>query len=196
MPRRPVLAAAGGMLALLLAACGGAPPGTGVTTSGGAPTAETNVGGDIPDNTTYVPFRDPNGKWEVSVPQGWSRTDAAGVVTFTDKLNSVLVRSASASVAPTEASATANDIPGIRSAGPNFSLDGLSTVHRKAGDAVLINYSVDGPQDPVTGKSVRDAVERYEFFHNGTELLVVLSSPTGADNVDPWRAVTDSVRWL
>jgi hypothetical protein len=48
----------------------------------------------------------------------------------------------------------------------------------------------------VTGKVFRDAVERYEFYRNGTETVVILAGPTGADNVDPWRTVTNSFRWL
>jgi hypothetical protein len=47
----------------------------------------------------------------------------------------------------------------------------------------------------VTGKVFREDVYRYMFFHAGTELDVVLSGPTGSDNVDPWRIVTDSVAW-
>jgi hypothetical protein len=48
----------------------------------------------------------------------------------------------------------------------------------------------------VTGKVYTDVVERYEFFRNGTEAIVTLSGPSGADNVDPWRTVTNSFRWL
>jgi hypothetical protein len=48
----------------------------------------------------------------------------------------------------------------------------------------------------VPGKVFRDAVERYEFYRNGTEAVVILAGPAGADNVDPWRTVTNSFRWL
>ena len=47
----------------------------------------------------------------------------------------------------------------------------------------------------MTGKAGTDAVERYVFFHNGTQLVADAERPKGADNVDPWRIVTDSVRW-
>jgi hypothetical protein len=47
----------------------------------------------------------------------------------------------------------------------------------------------------VTGKAGRDAVQRYVFFHNGTRVTLTLSGPQAADNVDPWRIVSDSVRW-
>jgi hypothetical protein len=31
--------------------------------------------------------------------------------------------------------------------------------------------------------------------HDGREVVLTLSGPKGADNVDPWRIVTDSLRW-
>ena len=47
----------------------------------------------------------------------------------------------------------------------------------------------------MTGKPRTDAVERYVFFHNGQDVILTLRGPKGADNVDPWRLVTDSLRW-
>ena len=71
----------------------------------------------------------------------------------------------------------------------------MTTVKRHAGPAIRITYLADAPPNPVTGKRGTDAVERYVFFHNGREAVLTLSGPKGADNVDPWRIVTDSVRW-
>jgi len=68
-------------------------------------------------------------------------------------------------------------------------------VTRNAGPAVLIVYRANSPADPVTGKTVRQDVERYEFWHAGKLAVVTLSSPQGSDNVDPWRKVTDSFAW-
>ena len=200
MRRVHILAVAVGCAVLMLAACGGSPAGgigsSGTSGGAGPSTVETNQAGDIPDNTAYVPFRGSSGRWEVSVPQGWARTSVGNAVVFTDKLNSVRLEDMPAATAPTVDSAKATEIPGIRSSGQGVSLGAVALVHRKGGDAVQIDYSLDSPPDSVTGKVVRDAVERYEFFHNGTELVVTLTGPAGADNVDPWRAVTDSVRWL
>jgi hypothetical protein len=47
----------------------------------------------------------------------------------------------------------------------------------------------------VTGKSVTEAVQRYEFWRSGQEVVLTLSAPQGSDNVDPWRTITDSFRW-
>jgi hypothetical protein len=130
-----------GVLLLLSAACGGAPAATVTTTTGGAPpsTAESNAGGDIPDTTTFVPARDPAGTWEVSVPQGWSRTDTNGMVTFTDRLNSIQLRAVPTATVATQAAATADELPSIRFAGTNVSIEGVSTVQRKAGSAVPVS---------------------------------------------------------
>jgi len=42
---------------------------------------------------------------------------------------------------------------------------------------------------------VRDAFERYTFVHGKVRVDLTLSGPTNADNVDPWRTISDSVRW-
>jgi hypothetical protein len=47
----------------------------------------------------------------------------------------------------------------------------------------------------VTGKRHRDAVERYVFVRAGRAAVLTLSGPQGADNVDPWRIITGSLRW-
>jgi hypothetical protein len=150
--------------------------------------------GDIPDATVYVAYRPASGQYEVSVPEGWARTVSSASVSFTDKLNSITIQTVRAS-APTAASARTAEIPQILGSTHAFTLTGVSTVSRAAGTVVLIRYSADSQPDPVTGKVFRDAVERYEFYRNGTEAIVTLAGPAGADNVDPWRKVTDSFRW-
>ncbi len=47
----------------------------------------------------------------------------------------------------------------------------------------------------MTGKVAREAFERYTYFKAGTRVDLTLSGPTNADNVDPWRIVSDSLRW-
>lgn len=151
--------------------------------------------GDIPDSTVYVIYRPTSGRYQVKVPEGWARTETSGAVSFTDKLNNIAITTVRAA-APTVASARATEVPQIRGSVQHFALTGISTVSRSAGSAILIRYSADSKPDPVTGKVYKDAVERYEFYRNGTEAIVTLSGPAGADNVDPWRTVTDSFRWL
>jgi hypothetical protein len=142
-----------------------------------------------------VAYRPASGQYQVKVPEGWARTVTPGAVSFTDKLNNITITSVRAA-APTLASARATEVPQIQGSQRHFALAGVTTVSRSAGSAILIRYSADSKPDPVTGKVYKDAVERYEFYRNGTEAIVTLSGPAGADNVDPWRTVTDSFRWL
>ncbi|MDX6421668.1 MAG: hypothetical protein QOG28_6288 [Trebonia sp.] len=156
---------------------------------------ETPPPGDIPDSTVYLPYRAPAGQYQVKVPEGWARTVTGGGISFTDKLNTISVTVVSAK-APTLASARTVEVPKIQGAVRHFTLAGIGAVQRPAGSVVLIRYSADSQPDPVTGKVYPDAVERYEFSRNGLEAIVTVSGPKGADNVDPWRTVTSSFRWL
>ena len=167
--------------------------------SSGAPnpnTAEHNPPGDIPDDQIFVAYRPPSKVFSVSVPEGWAQTSHTNEITYTDKLNSITISSIAARTATTIQSASSKELPQLASSVANYSAGDVTTVRRAAGDAVLITYQADGPKDPVTGKVVRDAVERYEFFRNGTEVILTLSGPVGADNVDPWKIVTESFKWL
>ena len=174
-----------------------AAPATAASSQTGAAPAgtETPPPGDIPDTTAYVPFRPGSGQYEVKVPEGWARTVSPAAVLFTDKLNVISVWTAKAA-APTMASARAVEVPAIRRPLHGFALTGVSVVSRPAGTAILIRYSADSRPDPVTGKVYKDTFERYEFYRNGTEAVLLLGGPAGADNVDPWRTVTNSFRWL
>ncbi|MFC4050023.1 hypothetical protein ACFOY4_10040 [Actinomadura syzygii] len=199
--------AAGAIVAIAAAGCGG---GTSSSTSSGPATSgrtpvtggsaapapvetESNPPGDIPDDTAFVPFRPSGGRYEVKVPEGWARTGLPTGAVFTDKLNSVRVEVAPASTPPTVRGARA-EAPGIKAA--NLTVVKAESLQRKGGTAVRLVYRFDSAPDPVTGKVVRDEAERYEFFKAGQQAVVTLSGPVGADNVDPWRTVSDSFRWL
>lgn len=156
---------------------------------------ESNPPGDIPDDQVFVRYRPPGAAFTVTVPEGWARSREGGAVTFTDKLNSVRIESVPAGSAPTVGSATRSEVPRLRSTVPQFTLRGVQLVTRRHGTAVLITYRADSPPNPVTNKVVRDDVERYEFWRAGEEVVLTLSGPKGADNVDPWRIVTDSLTW-
>ena len=129
------------------------------------------------------------------MPEGWGRTARAGTVSFTDKLNTIGMEARPAPAAPTVASARQAELPAIRSASRRYEPGSVTQVRRAGGDVVLVTFKADAPADPVTGKVVHDAVERYEFWRGGTEAILTLAGPVGADNVDPWRIVSDSFRW-
>jgi hypothetical protein len=139
----------------------------------------------------FVTYNGPG--YHLKHPEGWSQSTTPGGVTFTDKFNSVRVETHSAATAPTAASFRATELPALRAA--CVEVRSVTTVTRPAGTALLVTYRADAPPDPVTGKVVRDDVERYELWHNGTEAILTLSGAVGADNVDPWRTVTNSFGW-
>jgi hypothetical protein len=175
-----------------IAGCGG---GSSSSTAVSPNSAEVSPPGDIPDNQVFVAYSSPGAGFSVKVPEGWSQTNGADGVTFTDKLNSVTISSAKASAPPTVAQAKSQVVPQLAKSVKGFANPQVSTVRRNAGNAVLITYTATGKPDPVTGKSVIDAVERYTFYDKGHEAILTLSGPQGADNVDPWRIVTDSLQW-
>jgi len=156
---------------------------------------EVNEAGDIPDNQVFVDYRPPGGGYSVAVPEGWARQADGGAVTFTDKLNGIRLETVATPSVPTVASVTQTDLPPIRAAAQHFEAGTVKTVTRRAGTAVLATYRADAPPEPVTGKVVHDDVERYVFWKDGTAVVLTLSCPKGADNVDPWRIVTDSFTW-
>ena len=182
----------------VLAGCG-----TSGTTRSGSATAsgtvttvsESNPAGDIPDDQAFVPFTAPGGLFTVSVPEGWARTTEGAATIFTDKLNTVRIETYPSAAAPNTESVGVDELPVIASSTPGYRPGTVSAVQRKAGEVILITYQGISPPNPVTGKAAKDDVERYEYWHDGQEVILTLSGPVGADNVDPWRIITDSLQW-
>ena len=214
----PALLAVG--VAAAIAGCGSSHSSTSSPASGSQPTASSSVTspatnsstttttgevnpnapetlppGDIPDTIAYVPYAVPGLGLTFSTPEGWSRKRAPDGVIFTDKLNTVQLVDMRASGPITVASAQRTEVPKLAATLKGFKLQSVSVVSRPAGAAVRIKYLGYSPPDPVTGKFGVLAFERYEFFHQGREVSLVLSSPLGSDNVDPWRNVTTSLRF-
>ncbi|HEY0617270.1 MAG TPA: hypothetical protein VGD15_06770 [Kribbella sp.] len=171
-------------------------PPTGAATTPPKPVAtESNPPGDIPDNQAYVAFQPPGGGYSVKVPEGWARSTAGAVTSFGDKLNRIQVGATAATAAPTPQSVNSQIVPALQRQVPKFAMGKVSEISRPAGKVVLVTYQGDSSPDPVTGKVVRDAFEQYLFFQNGKLVTLTLSGPTNADNVDPWKIVTESMRW-
>ena len=156
---------------------------------------EVSPAGDIPDNQAFVPFTPKSGGYVVSVPEGWARTESGTATSFTDKLNTIRMDATRVPVAPTKTTIATTELALIKGREPNVTGGKATLVTRKAGSAILLTYLRDGAANAVTGKVVREAVERYEFWRGGTQVTLTLSGPVGADNVDPWKIVTDSFSW-
>ena len=156
---------------------------------------EVSPAGDIPDNQAFVPYTPKSGGYVVSVPEGWARTESGTATSFTDKLNTIRMDATNVSQAPTKATIATTELALIKGREPNVTGGKATVVTRKAGSAILLTYLRDSAANAVTGKVVREAVERYEFWRSGTQVTLTLSGPAGADNVDPWKIVTDSFSW-
>jgi hypothetical protein len=156
---------------------------------------EFNPPGDIPDNAVFVDHTAPGSQVHFTVPEGWAKSTAGGVTTFTDKYNSISIGVVPAKRAPTEKTTRRRDVPQLRTSVSHFSLESIGRVTTQHGVAVHLVYGLDSKPNPVTGKVVRDTAERFEFWRQGQESDLTLTGPVNADNVDPWRIVSDSLQW-
>jgi hypothetical protein len=182
-------------LALLLAVLAGCGSSSSSSKPANPNAKESSPPGDIPDNQAFVAFSPPGADYSVKVPEGWARTATGGATTFTDKLNAITMQERAARGAASAAAATRTELPALKRSVKGFKPGSVSVVERASGPAVRITYLAAGRPDPVTGKTRTDAVERYLFAHKGKRVTLTLSGPKGADNVDPWKLVTDSLRW-
>jgi hypothetical protein len=188
--------------AAVIAGCAAAPSLDGhsspspTVTPGAGNAADANGPGDIPDNQVFVVFTAPDQSYTIKYPEGWTRTGQGSTVVFGDSLNSITVAPHDGFYRPTDAYARTVEIPQIATQAPGFAPGQVSIVQRPAGTVVLITYQQDSPPNPVTAKTVRQQVERYEYARNGRGVIVTLCAPAGSDNTDPWRTVTDSFTWL
>ena len=194
MRTRTLLATCAATAVLCVAGCGG-----GSSSSSSSPqdpnANEVSPAGDIPDNQAFVAFTPDGATFSVKVPEGWSQRRSGSAVVFADKLNSIQIESAPASGPLTAAQAKSVDLDKLRRSVKGFQPGSVTTVRRNGGTAVELTYLADAPPNAVTGKAGQNAVERYVFFHGGNRVVLTLTGPKGADNVDPWRIVTDSLRF-
>lgn len=156
---------------------------------------EVNPPGDIPDNQAFVAYQSTAGHFQVKVPEGWSRATLKSTVDFSDKLNSVSIKWAPSPQAPTVEQAKTTEAQALSRTELAFKLVGVQQVSLPGGQAVLIKYQENSDPNPVTGKQYRMDVLRYEFYKSGTQANLTLTSPVGADNVDPWKIVSESFKW-
>jgi hypothetical protein len=200
--KRSAWIAAACIPAILLSACSSSGS---KKTSGGQTTPATNAPsghatesappGDIPDNQAFVAYAAANKAFSLKVPEGWAMTTSGQTVLFTDKYNSIRIESHPAATQPTVDSARTSELPAVAAAAQGYAPGSVKTAQRKAGQVILLTYRADSAANPVTNKVAVESVERYEFWRNGTEVVLTLSAPVGSDNVDPWLKVTDSFAW-
>lgn len=155
---------------------------------------EKNPPGDIPDNQVFVMYDSPDG-FSLKVPEGWSRKATVQGVRFSDKYDEIDATLGTASAAPTAASVRASDIPELEKGGPAVKVTAVKDVKLAAGPAVRISYLSNSAPNPVTNKQIRLEHERFILFKGGKTVTLDLAAPAGADNVDQWQLISNSLQW-
>ena len=189
MNKRQVLAAI--LAASLLAPTAGA----GFAAGAEAPVApEVSPPGDIPDNQAFILYKSPAG-FSVKVPEGWARTDNGDTTVFNDKYNHITVSAMNAASALDVAYAKSTLGPETEKSGRAVKISKISEVKLKGGTAIKIAFDSNSEPNAVTNKQVREENERFYFVKGGKLVMLQLSAPKGADNVDQWKMISSSFHW-
>ncbi len=139
--------------------------------------------GDIPDTQAFVTYSGPD--YSVLVPEGWARTRRASTVSFTWNANAeAIVEGASAD----QERLLRTEFGAIGTIARRRAMIGGSP-------AAVATFTSRSRPDPVTGKSLPLANESYFFARGKRHVALVLSAPVGADNVDQWKKLAESLRW-
>jgi hypothetical protein len=180
--------------ALAAGGCGGSSsskPRTGGSSSAEAGSAAT---GDIPDNQSFLTFRDTRAGFSMRYPEGWAQNGSGRDVTFQDKNNVVRIKIASEGQ-PTPARVT-SEVRKLAAASPTLKAGAPKQVTIQGKRMIKVTYTTQSAPNPVTGKPVKVMVDRYEVPRGGKVAVVELSTPQGVDNVDAYRMMIGSFTWL
>ena len=211
MPRAAKILLPAVMLAAFAAGCGsssstgssGQPPATSAASTPtatasqvGALSAEAKSAatGDIPDTQVFVTYSNPSAGYSISFPEGWTRKGSSTDVTFSDKNNIVHIAITKRG-APTPAGVAA-ELNALKRSNPTLTFTPAASIQVKAGPAVKATYNTTSAPNPVTGKRVLLIVDRYELSKAAKRATVDLATPKGVDNVDAYRMMISSFRWL
>jgi hypothetical protein len=170
--------------------------GAGASEGGGALAADAKSAatGDIPDNQNFLTLSDLRLRVAMLYPEGWTVRQTASKATIKDKNNLVRI-SVSRGPAPTTTSAQAQ-LAVLERSNPTLTSGTAQMVTLKSGPVVKVTYTTASAPNPVTGKRVTLTVDRYELAHAGRVAVVDLGTPIGVDNVDAYRRMIESFKWL
>jgi len=182
--------------ALGVGACGGSSKHSKGASAGAlSAEAQSAATGDIPDNQVFLTFRNSGAGYSIKYPEGWARTGLARDVTFQDKNNIVHIV-VSSGAAPSLHS-VASELTRQRSTTPSLRVTSAPRkVTIKGTPEIKAVYTTRSKPNQVTGKRVQLVVDRYELGHGGKKATVDLGTPKGVDNVDAYRLMIESFKWL
>jgi hypothetical protein len=155
--------------------------------------AQSAATGDIPDNQTFLLFRDPGAGYSVRYPEGWARKGSGNDVTFQEKANVIHIAVARGPV-PTEATASAG-IEQMRKSDPTVQSTPPERLTLNGAPVVKVTYTRLSAPDPVTGKRFQLTIDRYLYAKGGKVAVIDLGTPVGVDNVDAYRMISESFQW-
>jgi hypothetical protein len=187
------------LAAAIAAGCGGSSGG-----GGGAPASSSGSGalsadaksaatGDIPDNQNFLTFSDKRAGFSMRYPEGWSQKRTGSGVAFQDKNN--LVRVDVRKGSPPTVTSVAAELAKLKVANPTLKAQTPKRFVLKGKPAIKVTYTTTSAANQVTGKSVVLMVDRYELGSRGRVAVIDLGTPTGVDNVDAYRMMSESFRW-
>ena len=153
---------------------------------------EKNPPGDIPDSQVFVDYSGPG--FTMKVPEGWSRVDETGGAKFSDKYNIIDVTTSDAATAPTIAAVTIGVAADLSKSGHAVKVTSVKEVKLDGGKAVRIDYAANSAPNAVTNKPIRLEDVRFLLFKGGKLVSLDMAAPFGADNVDQWNLMANSVR--
>lgn len=171
-------------------------PRTAATPSEQPVAPEANPPGDIPDSQVFVSYTSQVGRYVILAPEGWARTEHGGNVTFSDKYDGEQVILSESKTTPSVASVQRDQIPALERTGHAVRIQGVTTKTMPDGaTAVVVVYTSNSRPDPVTDKRIRLGSATYYFYRKGVLAALTLWAPSGADNVDQWKRISESFRW-
>jgi hypothetical protein len=152
---------------------------------------ESAATGDIPDNQTFLVFRDAAAGYSIRYPEGWARQGSGLDVTFREKAN--VIRIAIRNGSKPDSASALKGLEQLKRADATVKVVGRPSTG--AGQAVKIGYSRQSAPDPVTGKRLQLVVDRYEYGKGGKVAVLDLETPVGVDNIDAYRLISKSFAW-
>ena len=185
------------LVSAIAGGCGGSSDKSSSNASGSSPAAlsadaKSAATGDIPDNQNFLVYK--GASFSIKYPEGWSQKKSAAGIDFKDKNNLVRV-TVRKGKSPTAASVNA-ELKKLKAASPSLKAQAPKQINLKAGPAIKVTYTTTSKPNPVTGKRVVLMVDRYELAKKGRVAVIDLGTPTGVDNVDAYRLMSESFTWL
>lgn len=156
--------------------------------------AKSAATGDIPDTQNFLTLKAQRLRVSMLYPEGWTVREAASGVSIADKNNLVHISVANGG-APTAASVGVQ-LAALGRSTPGLKAGAAQAFPLKSGPAFKATYTTLSAPNPVTGKRIKLTVDRYELAHGGRLAIVDLGTPVGVDNVDAYRRMIESFKWL